>query len=85
MGKCEHIIGIVYHYDATGLVTLDELKEYIEANRYAYDQFWTQNYYTLSDYCDKRKSTDMTRFNYCPKCGEKIDWKAIKRSDNNGK
>lgn len=38
--------------------------------------------YSLSDYCDKRKSTDLTQFNYCPFCGKKIDWKAIKDGAN---
>lgn len=81
MIKCEHIIGIIYNYESTDIVTLDDLKDHIEANQYAYDHFCTLNHYTLSDYCDKRKSTDMTRFDYCPMCGEKIDWKAIKRGD----
>ena len=38
--------------------------------------------YSLPDYCDKRKSTDLTQFNYCPLCGKKIDWKAIKGGAN---
>lgn len=79
MSNCEHIIGIVYNYESTDLVTLDDLKDHIEASKYAYDHFCTMTYHTLTDYCDKRKSTDMTRFEYCPICGEKIDWKAIKR------
>ena len=36
-----------------------------------------ENIYTLEDYSDKRKSTNITRFNYCPICGEIIDWKKI--------
>lgn len=76
-------------YENTDLVTLAELKEYIErekqfAERHK-DSEWLQSIckkYTLDDYCDKRKSTDLTRFNYCPLCGKKIDWKAIKDGTN---
>ena len=37
-----------------------------------------ESIYTMKDYADKRKSTNITRFEYCPHCGEKIDWKKIK-------
>lgn len=73
------IIGGIHHYNYTELVTLEELKEYIQTNQEAYELFTTLTCYTLSDYCDKRKSVDMIRFNYCPICGKKIDWKAIKK------
>ena len=83
--KCECVIGIRYDYEGTDIITLSELKEHIEnkkrlAERNKDDE-WLQslyNKYTLEDYCDKRKSTDLTRFNYCPLCGKKIDWKSIK-------
>ena len=70
---CECVIGIVYDYEDTRLVTLNQLKARIN--------FYRENGvgFTLSDYCDKRKSTDMTQFNYCPFCGKEIDWKAIKK------
>ena len=83
--KCECVIGIRYDYEDTDIITLSELKEHIESEkRFAEchkDDEWLQslyNKYTLEDYCDKRKSTDLKRFNYCPLCGKKIDWKAIK-------
>ena len=83
--KCECGIGIRYDYEGTDIITLSELKEHIESEkRFAErhkDDEWLQslyNKYTLEDYCDKRKSTDLKRFNYCPLCGKKIDWKAIK-------
>lgn len=87
--KCECVIGMRNGYENTDLITLAELKEYIEeekrlAERYK-DVEWLQlicNKYTLDDYCDKRKSTNLTRFNYCPFCGKKIDWKAIKGGAN---
>lgn len=87
--KCECVIGLRNAYEDTDLVTLADLKEYIESEkRFAEinkDSEWWQsicNKYTLEDYCDKRKATDLTRFNYCPLCGKKIDWKAIKGGAN---
>ena len=82
--KCECVIGIRYDYEDTDIITLSGLKEHIESEkRFAErhkDDEWLQsmyNKYTLEDYCDRRKSTDLKRFNYCPLCGKKIDWKAI--------
>ena len=79
---CECWIGVLHDYEDTRIVDLEELKRHIEEMvNYAE---WKKNFglddkpYLLSDYCDKRKSTDLTRFNYCPLCGKKIDWKAIK-------
>ena len=87
--KCECIIGIRYDYESTDITTLAELKEHIESEKRLAeshkDSEWWQSMcskYTLEDYCDKRKSTDLTRFNYCPLCGKKIDWKAIKGGAN---
>ena len=87
--KCECVIGIRYDYESTDITTLTELKEHIEREKRIAeshkDSEWWQSMcskYTLEDYCDKRKSTDLTRFNYCPLCGKKIDWKAIKGGAN---
>ena len=38
----------------------------------------------LKDYADGRKSTNLRRFKFCPECGEKIDWKAIRKGENDG-
>ena len=74
------------------MVTVGELKSHIRdelefKHIIEKDEMWKgYNYgikgWTLADYCDKRKSTDLTRFNYCPLCGKKIDWKAIKGGAN---
>lgn len=87
--KCECVIGMRNDYENTDLVTLAELKEYIErenrlAESHKDSEWWRSicNKYTLDDYCDRRKSTDLTRFNYCPLCGKKIDWKEIKDGAN---
>lgn len=66
--SCVCYIGLLHDYDNTDVITLEELKAHIEM----------RTVYTMSDYCDRRKSTDLTRFNYCPMCGKKIDWKAMK-------
>ena len=90
--KCEHVIGIIYDYDNTDMTTLDGLKyhiKYLFELKQAFEKdalFKDYNHgikgWSLADYCDKRKSTDLTRFNYCPLCGKKIDWKAIKGGAN---
>ena len=90
--KCECCIGIINDYDNTSMVTLDSLKYHIKYQlelKQAFEKdalFKDYNHgikgWSLADYCDKRKSTDLTRFNYCPLCGKKIDWKAIKGGAN---
>ena len=90
--KCECCIGIIHDYNNTRTVTLAELKDYIkdrlELREYNSKVLLTEEYnhlfkyWDLKEYCDKRKSTDLTRFNHCPFCGKKIDWKAIKGGAN---
>ena len=84
--KCECYIGIKYDYEDTRLVTLKQLKdeiEWLQSRKESFAEYGINNkIYTLADYCDKRKSTDLTRFNYCPLCGKKIDWKATKGGAN---
>ena len=90
--KCECCIGIINDYNNTRMVTLAELKEHIkdrlELRDYNRKMLLTKEYnhhfkyWYLEEYCDKRKSTDLTRFNYCPLCGKKIDWKSIKGGSN---
>ena len=85
--KCECVIGMRYDWENTGLVTLADLKEEIKSHN-GMVEFWKTHGFPaikekkLADYCDNRKQTDLTRFNYCPLCGKKIDWKAIKGGAN---
>lgn len=83
------VIGLIHDYELSCLVSIDDLKEHIrESIQYNEcldkDPVFRNNkdlktkVYSLKDYADKRKSTDLTRFDYCPICGKKIDWKAIK-------
>ena len=81
----ECYIGIRHDYENTDIVTLEELKKHIESEKRLAEQnkdseFWQSicSKYTLADYCDMRKGTDLTRFRYCPFCGQKIDWKAMR-------
>lgn len=88
----ECYIGIINDYENTTMVTLEELKSHIRdelelKHIYENDEMWKgYNHgikgWTLADYCDKRKSTDLTRFNYCPMCGKEIDWKTMRDAMN---
>jgi hypothetical protein len=88
-GVChECIIGMLRITEDRELVTVPELKEHIEdrerRNQYTRDLGVESGWlyckeWTLRDYADKRKSTNLTRFDYCPECGKKIDWKAIRK------
>ena len=84
--KCEHQIGVLWNYESTKIATIKDLKEHIEwekkRRQYSYGVVFHSELYSLSDYCDKRKNTDLHRFEYCPICGKKIDWKAIKGGAN---
>lgn len=90
--KCKCWIGIINDYDNTRMVTLDGLKYHVKDQldlKQAFEKdvlFKDYNHgikgWSLADYCNKRKSTDLTQFNHCPLCGEKIDWKAINGGAN---
>lgn len=88
----ECIIGLYYwNLGDVGLITFSQLKKKINDDKclyrdIKYDPIYASIYhsikhYTLKDYADKRKSTDLNRFDYCPMCGKKIDWKKMGRDD----
>ena len=87
------VIGLLHHYDYSELVTLEKLKEHIEDNiefnksidadpvlRNAKEL--RAKVWTLKSYGDWRKRTNLTRFSYCPDCGNKIDWGKIRRAED---
>lgn len=85
------IIGLRNDYENTELVTVEDLQEHITKEKTLLEQNknnqWLKTVlskYTLSDYFDRRKSTDLTRFNHCPFCGKKIDWRALKSTCKEG-
>lgn len=78
--KCDHYLGMLQNYENTDLVTFNDLQEHIEmqeeiANTGSFilhEPLWRMQQYT-----DLRYSTDLVRFTFCPKCGEKLDWKKM--------
>lgn len=82
----ECVIGLLGGYEDMGLVTVSDLKEHIE-RQVGISKFYRKvglkepKVWTLRDYADKRKSTNLTRFDYCPECGKKIDWKEIRKEE----
>ena len=87
MSEHECIIGLLHISRDEMLVTLSDLlydinfhMELYNGTKEEYWNYWASRKlpYTLNDYCDRRKSTNLTRFEFCPYCGKKIDWKKIK-------
>lgn len=82
-------IGLIYDSDYCRLSTLPSLKSHIEErnrfNSFAeyVDYPVRMKTFTLKDYCDRRKSTNLVRFEFCPYCGKKIDWKSIRKTEVN--
>ena len=84
----ECIIGTLWRYGHLQLITLEELKKAIadDAEMITYAMH-DPNYhlmkdllprgYTLKDYCDRRRRTGLHHFEFCPECGNKIDWKSF--------
>jgi hypothetical protein len=83
----ECVIGLIHYCEGSMLITLPKLKEYIQTEIIEFNALCRIEGYidilhrlwTLRDYADWRKSTNLTRFNYCPECGQKIDWGAIRK------
>ena len=60
-------IGIWNDYGASFLATWEDVKKYYKGG-----------VYSLVDYADGRRETNLDRFVYDPYTGEKIDWKALR-------
>lgn len=84
----ECVIGVINQYEDTKLATVSKLKEHMEdfrrLNGYIRElcgdnmSWWDYREWAWKQYCDKRVHTDLTRFDYCPYCGKKIDWRKMK-------
>lgn len=85
----ECVIGLFHHYEGSQLVTLAELEEEITdsiMHNIMLDSdpllkgctYLRRKEWTLADYGDRRKRTNLTRFEFCPECGIGIDWKKIR-------
>ena len=66
--KCEHDIGLFHDCEGDWLITVEGLKR---------EQ--PDTVYSMEQYMDSRCNTNLYKFRYCPWCGEKIDWKQIKK------
>ena len=89
MHECK--IGILYRYSGytTEPVTKTELISHIREKESLNENIvrcglaktcpdLIEKVFSLQDYGDRRKSTDLYRFYYCPECGKKINWKEIR-------
>lgn len=81
--KHECVIGMLNEWDEGRLVTLSDLKAHIVDSVRLMSVGAIQKAWSLTDYTDRRKSTDLTQFEYCPYCGQKIDWTAIRKTATN--
>jgi len=84
------IIGLLYLPEDSELCTVEGLKSRI-ADKIEFNKWLDKDpvlkeckqmkhkVWTLKEYADKRRSTDLRRFEYCPECGKRIDWAALKR------
>ena len=88
--ECPHIIGLLHHMEYSELTTVDGLIHHIRERIAFNDMIRTfeefsdlthrlRPEYTMKDYGDHRRSTNLTRFECCPMCGIDIDWKAIRQ------
>lgn len=76
---CECVIGLWWDYDDTDIVTEKELLKSIDSRNRAYKkEFQTPK----ADYFDGEKEVNFQQFVFCPFCGKKIDWDAIRRRAN---
>ena len=93
MDDHECIIGLLHYIDYSDLVTMYELEQHIQENIEQNEQLdripFLRNYpnlynkwLSMRDYADKRKKTNLKRFDYCPVCGKKINWADIRRTYN---
>lgn len=85
---CDHTVGYLHNF-----VLQSEIAETLRAEARDWNSHsstmasiftMTHEYktdYKASDFVDRRRGM-MTVFNNCPYCGEKIDWKAIKKELN---
>lgn len=90
MSDHECYIGEIQDWDDTHVVTLNDLKHHIEMETKCYRDRNEQakkcgmaaldkEIISLEQYADTSRETDLFRFTFCPVCGKRIDWDAIKK------
>lgn len=70
--ECECYIGVYWNYEDSELMTRGDFEELL-TNTYL-------GIYTREQYCDREFYTNLEKFDFCPKCGKKIDWDAIREN-----
>ena len=91
----EHTIGVWNNYENTETVTLNELKKKFKGDvdlhirlGKEYCSHWSKKddeevkkdfNEDWNKYFDFWYNTGLIRFTYCPYCGEKLDWKKMKK------
>lgn len=70
--ECECYIGIYWNYDDSELMTREEFEKLLTKTHL--------HVYTREQYCDRDFYTSLEKFDFCPKCGKKIDWDAIREN-----
>ena len=87
------MIGVLFKNEGSYLVTYSRLKQMTDEDHAfdkmmkldpLYSEFYIGSKYTLKDYLDKRKRTNLQRFDFCPYCGEEIDWHGLRKMANGG-
>lgn len=84
----DHVIGLLYDYDNTDTVTASGLRRWLSDKAEIYqnalnDKVWSKYAerfkvpYSLKDYADRRVSTNLVRFVYCPVCGKRLKWNTM--------
>lgn len=87
--ECNHILGLLRHTDYCELVDFERLAQHIRHRiewnemlrhdpNFAELMYFAKPEFTMCDYADWRRSTNLTRFKHCPMCGSRIDWKSLK-------
>ena len=78
--NCNCLLGCMDDYDYIPLnrnTIADDLRIYVGNHNRMVDEGFETDRTSLIDYFDEEKNM-ISRYHYCPYCGEKINWKAIK-------
>ena len=67
--QCECYIGVYWDYDLSKLMTRKNFEDLVN-----------EKHYTREQYCDREFYTNLEKFDFCPKCGKKIEWDKIREN-----
>lgn len=86
MGNCNHVIGYWHSAIGTDFLSIADIHVEIEQaskNSMRMNKDFPDLFEAIDkkDYIDGRKGL-ITKFQYCPYCGEEINWKSIKEGLN---